>query len=461
MTRIIVGVALLTAAAACSDAVAPAPSRGAALLSVQVESVSVGAVLEVSLAAPATVQVIYASGADEPPLQLRRDLTPDDGLVALTRLAPGRVYSFSARAVTTDGTLGPALFGTFTTPPLPDDLRPVQFTAAGTPSEPLVMLEVVGSAGFNGFVAVDARAQVVWRWRTRGAPQGWARRANGNYVLNDLGNGLYEVSPNGDLVHELDFDFFGPTPHHDVIVTPRNTVLFISQDFRTPPGRPTIWGEAIYEWSPESGLLARRWTAWDWYDPAKDWSDRSTPLDWLHGNSLAIGTHGNVLLSLNWLSQVISISPDWTRIEWKLGGSGSTFAVDSDAAFSGQHSVTMPAEGHVLMFDNGRARADGREFSRALEIVLDTVARTAKKHWEWQPATPIWAPYVGLARRLANGNTTVFFGLSAGLRGATGPVVSYEVRPDGGVAWSLTIGNVTSIYRGAPMESVGFEQPVP
>jgi hypothetical protein len=461
MRRTFAVVLLVTAAVGCSESTAPPAFPRATLLAVQVDSVSVDARLQVSVSAPSAVQVTYTSAPDLPLLEVRSDVSPADGSLALTRLVAGRVYSFTARAMAADGSLGPAHAGAFTTPPLPDDLRQVELSASGTPSQPLMMLEVVGTAGFNGFVAVDARGDVVWRWRTQGAPQGWTRRANGNFVLNDLGQGLFEVSPAGEVVRELDFDFFGPTPHHDVIATPQNTLLFISQDFRTPPGMPTIWGEAIYEWSPETGAITKRWTAWDWYDPARDWSDRSTPLDWLHGNSLAIGTHGNVLLSLNWLSQVVSISPDWKGIEWKLGGEGSSFAVDADAEFSGQHSVTMPADGRVLMFDNGRARSDGRQFSRALELVIDTAAHTARKAWEWQPATPMWAPYVGLTRRLANGNTTVFFGLPAGFRGATGPVASYEVQPNGGVAWSLVVGGVTSVYRGAPLETVGGERSIP
>ena len=451
----------IAGAVACTDATAPARLKGPTLLAVQVESVTVGAQLQMTVSAPSAVEVTYSSGGDEPPLAIRGDLAAGAGTLDLTRLVSGRTYSFTARTVGADGTLGTPLGGTFITPPLPDDLGQVKFTASGAPTQPLIMLEVLGTAGFQGFVAVDTRGQVVWHWRTQGAPQGWTRRANGNFVLNDLGQGLYEVTPDGALVHELQFDFFGPTPHHDLIATPQNTLLFLSQDFRTPAGMPTIWGEAIYEWNPESGAIAKRWTAWDWFDPSTDWTARSTPLDWLHANSLAVGAHGNVILSLNWPSQVLSISPDWSRIEWRLGGKGSTFAVEAAAEFSGQHSVTMPSEGHVLMLDNGRARSDGREYSRVLELVLDTTAMTAKRGWDWQPAATVWAPYVGLTRRLPNGNTTVFFGLPAGTRGATGPVASYEVRPDGTIAWSMVVGNVTSVYRGAPMPSVGAERPAP
>jgi hypothetical protein len=448
----------IVAFSACMDATAsvsvPTPP---ALRSVEVDSVTIGARLRVSVAAAALVRVTYSAGPDEPTLQMERALTSEDGAVVLERLLHGRTYGFSARAVSASGVEGPATAGSFTTPPLPDDLASEQFEATGSPSESLLMLDLIGKSGFTGFAAVDDRGQVVWYWRTVGPPQGWTRRANGNFVLNDLGNGLREISPNGDLVRRLDFDYFGPTPHHDLIATPQNTILFISQDFRTPAGSPTIWGDAIYEWTPESSALVKRWTAWDWFNPATDWSDVSTPLDWLHANSLALGPHGNILLSLNWLSQVVSIAPDWSHLEWRLGGNGSSFAIDSAAAFSGQHSVTMPLEGHVLMFDNGRERADGAQNSRALELVLDTVARTATKYWSFEPVVRAWAPYVGLARRLTNGNTTVFFGLPSGYRGATGPVASYEVQPDATVRWSLIIGNVTSVYRGVPMTSIAGE----
>ena len=48
--------------------------------------------------------------------------------------------------------------------------------------------------------------------------------------------------------------------------------------------------------------------------------------EWMHANSLSIGPRGNVLVSSHYLNQVLSLSPDWRRIEWRLGGPRATIA---------------------------------------------------------------------------------------------------------------------------------------
>jgi hypothetical protein len=449
-------------AASCSEVSAPGKRVAPpALNSARVDTVSLGARLRVGVDQTTTVRVRYWPDSASDTLMVEASLSPTDGVVILTRLRRGTTYWYGADAITDGGAEGPRMSGSFSTPPLPPDLADLRFEPTGTPTDSILLLSPRGTAGFNGFVAVDYTGAVVWYWRTAGSAQGSARRANGDFVLNDLGYGLFEVTPSGDLVRRLDYGTSDAMPHHDLIATPQNTILFISQDLRLVGGTRVIWGEAIFEWTPESGQLTKRWTAWDWYDPSKDWSDKSTDMDWLHANSLSLGPHGNIVLSLNWLSQVISIAPDWTHLEWRLGGETSSFAVDSAAAFSGQHAVSVPREGHVLMFDNGRERPDGAKYSRALEIALDSVTHVAHEFWEFRPAASPFAPYLGYVARLPNGNTEVFFGLPDGPFGgavANGPISAYEVRTDGTVAWRLDVGNASSVYRGEPLRSVAGER---
>ena len=69
--------------------------------------------------------------------------------------------------------------------------------------------------------------------------------------------------------------------------------------------------------------------------------------------------------------QVISLSPDFKTIEWRLGGPGSSFSFpDPSDVFHGQHGVLELPNGHLTMFDNGNYRPEG-EYSRALELELD------------------------------------------------------------------------------------------
>ena len=184
----------------------------------------------------------------------------------------------------------------------------------------------------------------------------------------------------------------------------------------------------------------------------------------MHANSLAYGDHGNLILSLNWLDQVVSIAPRFTGIEWRLGGRGSSDAFAAGAQFQGQHTVQQLANGHLLMFDNGRDRLGADRSSRALELELDDVHHTANQVWSFVPSPLLYALYVGSVRRQANGNTIVHFGTSTGYRGATGPVSTFEVALDGNTLWRLVIesmGGVGISYRDEPLTTIAGEHNAP
>lgn len=331
---------------------------------------------------------------------------------------------------------------------LPPDLAAVSFTAEGRATSPYVLLEIRHAEGFRGFVAVNADGRPVWFFRTVGSPSGATRRANGNFVFLDNERGLVEVTVDGEVARELAQE---PRPgrfiHHDVTATRDNTVLFIAEDVRPWRGEP-LTGEAIWEWSPEDGSVVRLWSAFDHLDPEVDRGPRFSTADWLHANSLTVGSRGNILLSSHFLDQVVSIAPDMLSIEWRLGGVGATITVDD--AFSGQHTAAETEPGRVLLFDNGFAREESR-YSRAVEYELGE--QTASKVWEWRPAQDNWARVISSAWRLPNGNTVVAFGTENDpMLGSTGPIEVYEVTRDGDVVWHLRLGGqVSSMYRAMPL----------
>ena len=447
-----IAIAVAAVLVACRDATAP-KMLPEPILAISSDSVAGVPQLRLTVATPTRVQVDYWQDSSYV-LRVHEALTTADNTVALTRVRAGELYHYSARTVGTDGRLGTATNGMFTAPSLPPDLQQLGLAVVGTPTSPLTMLEVNGA--FKGYVAVDGTGRIVWYWRTVNAPQGFTRRPNGNLVLNDPGNAITELSANGLVVHRLSTIDLDLQAHHDLVATTLGTILFLAKDIRTVNGT-ALFGDAIYEWSPESGAVNKRWSVFDFYDPSVDWGDVSTPGDWVHANSLAIGPHGNVLLSLNWLSQVVSIASDWKSLEWKLGGPGSSFTVDSDAVFLGQHNVQQLSETRVLLFDNGRGRPSGAQLSRALEVALDPVTHTAHRAWEFRASPDIFAPYIGAVDRLANGNTVVHFGLPAGRSGSTGPIATFEVEPDGHAVSALITTNVTSVYRATPLTTIAGE----
>ena len=421
-------------------------------------TIGIGAPLTFALDGPRTVLVRYADSTGAPMVERLATVSPAAPTITLYRLAAGRTYRYWVYSFPDTLATSAAITGSFVTPPLPAGLAALSFSVTGASTEGLLMWEVGVTGGWKGFVATDDRGQVVWYYETVGASQGATRRANGNFVLNDLGRGLLEVTPAGTVVHVA-----SESAHHDAVATAANTVIFIGHDVRSVPGIGTLWGDGIFEWTPETGAVVQRFSTFDWFDPRGDWGSRSSNVDWLHANALAIGPHGNVLLSLNWISEIVSIAPGWNTLEWRLGGWNSTFAIDSAASFSGQHSVSMPTEGHVLMFDNGRERTGSGQYSRGLEVSLDPTAKRASLAWQFAPTPANFAPYIGHAERLANGNTQVHFGLNAGPFGgeiASGPIVSYEVTPAGTQAFRAEALGATSIYRSWPLAAIDGERVV-
>lgn len=443
---------VLALCAACDSPVEPRGRTGALILSAQVEEPGgpIFRTLHLRLDSPAGVEVEYWTD-DAPRLRVRRDAAADSQVVPLARLRADRTYEYEARAIGADGRPGPPFTGQFTTGPLPADLAAISFTATGTPGVPLVLLHLYRQDGFAGYAAVEGSGSVVWYYRTVDLPFGIARRANGNFIAMDKGRGLLELTPAGEVLHELPQDEAGRNQHHDAITTPQNTVLFIAFDWREYDGRP-IAGEAIWEWEPETGVAVKRWSAHDFLDPAVDRTERSTDDDWLHANSLAIGARGNILVSLRRLNQIISIAPDWSAIEWRLGGPGATIPFADGDLFTGQHTAAEVALDRILLFDN---RHDLGGYSRAAEY--DISGGEARTVWEWRPARDNFAFAVSSARRLAGGNTLVGFGMSPGLNGSTGPIEVYEVSPAGEVLWHLVVDGPFVMYRAEPLQTIAGE----
>jgi hypothetical protein len=361
--------------------------------------------------------------------------------VLLPRLRADRTYLYRI--------VGTAAHGTFTTEALPPDLARVRLTARGSPTVPLVLLHLYDPFGYSGYAAVNADGEIVWYWRTANMALGAVRRTSGHSAFMDLGRGLVEVRADGSVVRELPQDLENREQHHDVIATPHNTLLFLAFDARQHAGTP-LKGEAIWEWNPETGRTVKRWSSWDHLSPDRDRGPRSGG-EWLHANSLSLGPRGNVLVSLHFLNQVISISPDFGRVEWRLGGVNATRALAAADQFSGQHTARELASGRLLVFDNGLRRRDS---SRALE--LDLNASDPKAVWHWQPARRNRSAFVGSARRLVNGNTLVAFGMSA-VGESTGPIEVYETTRRGETVWHLEVAGTRQTFRAEPWPSIGSD----
>lgn len=417
--------------------------------------------LEVTLSDAAGVEVEYWAATGPRLLVKSQAPTAQTHRLPLPRLRERESYRYRMRVVDDAGRAGSSTEGAFTTADLPDDVRSIAFTPSGEASMPLNFLSV--RSAFNGGLVVDSQGHVVWYARTPAAPLGAARRANGDWVILVPGTGLVVHSPLGERVASLSQAQVpgNETIHHDLMVTPRDTVLFLTYEPRDFAGQ-SLLGEAVWEWDINANTLRKRWSAFDFLDPAVDAGPRSVPNDWFHANALSMGPRGNVILSLHHLDQVISLAPDFGSIEWRLGGIGHTLATAAGEATSGQHSVREIAPNRVVVFDNGFARADGGRYSRAIEFELDPATASARPVWQYRPSPDIWSTVFSSVRRLANGHSVVTFGAPPGLLGATGPVALHEVTPTGQVVWRLDVGLPGGgVFQGDPLSTIGGEVVLP
>lgn len=145
-------------------------------------------------------------------------------------------------------------------------------------------------------------------------------------------------------------------------------------------------------------------------------------------------------------------------IEWRLGGPNSDYAfIDPADRPYLVHTVTELDNGNLLIFDNGFGRpdAEGGQYSRVIELVLERYDLRVAKAWEYRPKPDLFARLRGSAFRLRNGNTLVSF--------ATSPRVLVEVDGEGGEVCKLAISGPRGVesYRTYPFSSILGETSVP
>jgi hypothetical protein len=390
--------------------------------------------------------------------------------VSLHRLRPASVYDFIVTPVGPSGSRGASAAGQFTTDTLPAALSALEIQTTGEASFPLLMMEISLPSVTGVPVVIDTDGYVVWyRPAATERTHGVAVLPGVGFAINSIDLGVEIVTADNEVVAALtEADAAARTGlgafdiHHDVIRASETSVLLLVQDTSTVDG--TVWtGEAVWEWDFESDQLERRWSSFDFMSPATDIGPRSRPADWLHANSLSLGPRGNVLMSLFWTHEVISIAADYQSLEWRLGGAASSFTVLDGAMDAGQHTAVEVEPNRVLLFDNGLDRPGGELWSRASELRLDAVANTAEVVWEYRTDPVTYAPIVGSTRRLENSNTVISFGVADGALANfpdAGPLGVYEATPAGGTAWSASFEGVNLLYRSLPLVSLGGETAV-
>ncbi|NGN65608.1 PQQ-binding-like beta-propeller repeat protein [Streptomyces sp. A7024] len=311
---------------------------------------------------------------------------------------------------------------------------------------------------------VDLHGRAVHEWRLPYRPGRHARiLPGGNLAYNGVlpgesahfpmwhkyrGGVMLQAAPDGTVLRE----HRDPLQHHDANHLDDGRILYTALEPLTgaaaaavrggvpgtEAGGGTVWADTIKE------LDADGTVRWEWR--AAEHLDRNDfPLHphyarehWPLINSVAELADGDIVASLRSTSAVIVISRATGEVVWRT----------DPGAVSQQHHPTELPNGNLLVFDNGVfRRGSDVPYSRVIEIER----ASGKVVWEYHdPAREsFFAPFMGSAQRLPNGNTLVTDSPAGRL---------FEVTADGYLCWEYVVpqfapyeeSEVRSLFPSAP-----------
>ena len=412
--------------------------------------------------------------------------------INIYRLTANTQYNYKVFSTINGNIVDSSKTGNFLTGELPGSLKDSTLEIIGGNSSYDLTYMEFRQEGFLGLAAYNSKGKIVWYFQPNNEDQPYvmSKKENGNIVYiagyegGTTSNGLVEITPDGKEINRLN-DIckpYGPI-HHEILALPNDQIMYLSREikeFEFPNKIAKQEGDTIGIWDQNTNTHTIVWSIFDHISPLERtpssnktlpgnpiWGgcDRDRKVeDWSHGNSIDIGNRGNIILSLAHLNQIISISPDLKKIEWRLGGEGSDFEFkNSRDRFYHQHTATQLENGNILLFDNGNFRPshEGGQYSRALELRLDIDNMIASSVWEFpdgpQPVElGIFAPCCSSVERLISGNTLVMYGSGMSTYGCCGPFIIVEVDNTGLVVWEALHKslNKRNQYRIYPEESI-------
>jgi len=206
----------------------------------------------------------------------------------------------------------------------------------------------------------------------------------------------------------------------------------------------TVMTTIIQEFDPDKNVIFE-WRAWDHITiPESNQNLAFSYVDLVHTNSIELDVDGNIIESNRHLDQVNKIDINTGDFIWRLGGVMNQFTfIGDDERFKYQHDARRLANGNITVFDDGNTHVPAH--SAAKEYQLDFDNMTATLVWKFQPltysGTNAYFYAMGSAQRLSNGNTLV----CGGWDNSSNQSNIWEVTPDGEVVWEMALDNSKSL----------------
>ncbi len=267
-------------------------------------------------------------------------------------------------------------------------------------------------------VKVDGSGRVIWAYRfnSRGLLTDVRQLSSGNFLIQVSRNGVYEISPEGDLVwYHLD----GTGSHHAQRLENGNTV--ICQTERSRCYEITLGKSIVWEWDARREIEQLGLSTYVGYSDIQSKDPMSSSYadyrelmygrrDWTHINTAFRTLQGTTLLSLRNLDLIVEVDKD-NNVLWTFGA----------LVLKHPHTATRLLNGNTLIFDNGNGRVV--EVSPSHEIV-----------WEYGG---LYSPIMGGVQRLPSGDTLI-------TESNTG--VLLVVSPEGRTLWTLKVPKDSSTW---------------
>lgn len=257
---------------------------------------------------------------------------------------------------------------------------------------------------------------------------------------------------NTGTIQDLDWDsrmvwkYENEAMHHDIVPLPSGNIVVALWE-KTPleissqiqggvPGTEMpgglIWSDNVVEVN-RSGEIVWSWHSYEHLDPSVDVIDPSLSRNgWTYINGISYTDKNPIdatpafLLSYRSLGVVMFVRKSDGEIIWR----------SPKGMLNTQHDPTILPNGNILVFDNGFTRipTSSNPFSSYGSRVVEIDPRTNKIVWQFSGGENVidkvrfFAPIVGGAQRLSNGNTLITDGPKGHI---------FEVTKDGEVVWDL------------------------
>jgi hypothetical protein len=295
-------------------------------------------------------------------------------------------------------------------------------------------------------------------------PKGTGNRGNGAAILNNQGNLIWYDPVNEPKVHNIErvtyngqpmLAFYQGNPAgahgvgefvlmnehyqvvsyiragngdeadlHELTITPQNTALIgsyvpVKMDLTAQGGTASqvVDNYVVQEIDVATGNVLFSWNSLDHVPvTASDYAvpGNGSTFDYFHGNSIALTSDGNLLISGRNVSAVYDVNRTTGAVIWELGGKHSSFtlAPSGQQWFCYQHHARQPEANVITLFDDGGAGPStcANHASRGLTLTLDTTSHTATITRDLRHNPSLHATFLGSDQPLPNGDDLVSWG---------------------------------------------------